>query len=283
MEQRPELRGPLLSPREARAVRSFVDRVRRRVPADLVQASLFGSKARGQARPDSDLDVLLVFRRLPPDREPHATQAEQIAARVAGESGVPVTTWSVSLVDLARGCRTPMLVDALEDSIPLWWAHRPLRPIAFTPADALYCASALLRRVEEGSEEFSGHLSRGRWSEAGRRVRDDVVRLCTAALLLRGVTRPRRGEAVLHAIERVWRAAPLPTGSLRVLAWAAASFGPEGRDEEAAVPPPPGGLPAAARTAALLHGEVTRAACRLGGELRGPRASGSMQGHRACR
>ena len=104
---------------ETAAVAELIDRVRRDIPAALVQASLFGSRARGDARRDSDIDVLLVFQRLPPDREPHASRAEAIAEQVAARTGIPVTVWSVSLPDLERGWRTPMLVDALADSVVL--------------------------------------------------------------------------------------------------------------------------------------------------------------------
>src|SRR5205809_7165314 len=110
----------LLTPRQHAAAMELVRRVRRGVPAELWRALLFGSRARGEARPDSDVDVLLVFRALPPDREPHAGIAERMAEETARDTGVPVTAWSVSLDDLACGRRTPMLVDALDDAVPLW-------------------------------------------------------------------------------------------------------------------------------------------------------------------
>ncbi len=254
---------PLLRPAEERAARRFVERVRREVPASLVQASLFGSRARRQARLDSDVDILLVFHWLPPDREPHASHAEQIAEEEARSSGIPVTTWSVSREDLRRGRRTPMLVDALEDSVPLWWERRPLRPVEFTPLDALHCVEALLARVDEGSREVAEHLARGRGAEVVRRSRDDVVRLCTAGLLLRGCTRPRRGEAVVRFVKAARWDPPLPPEARRVLSWAAASYGPEGRDDEAQPTPPPGGPAAAARTIDRLRRRVAGEARRL--------------------
>jgi hypothetical protein len=268
-EGEPEDGREPLTAEETRAVHRFIGRVRREVPARLVQASLFGSKARGQARPDSDVDVLLIFHWLPPDREPQASHAEDLADEAARESGVPLTAWSVSLVDLEHGNRTPMLVDALEDSVPLWWERRPLRPLPFTPDDALRCAGALLTRVSEGSEEFAWLLGRGDLEAASRRARDDVVRLCTARLLLRGVTRPRRGEAVTRYLEAVGEEG-LPEAHRRVLRWAAGAFGPGGRDEEAVVPTPPGGLAAAARSIDALRAEVARAARALEARPRSP-------------
>jgi predicted nucleotidyltransferase len=267
-----------LSGEERRAAAEFIRAVRRRVPAELVQASLFGSAARGEAGPDSDLDILLVFSRLPPDREPHATIAEELADRVARESRIPVTTWSVSLVDLECGNRTPMLVDALEDSIPLWWRRRPLPPLSFTPRDALSCVDSLLQRTREGSAEFAARLARGEAELAARRARDDLVRLCTAGLLLRGITRPRRGAAVRSFRRLELLRDPPPPRVLRVLRWAEDSYGPDGRDEDAAVRTPPGGLPLVAEVVEGLRRGVIAGAERLARTLearRGERYDGN--------
>jgi len=234
----------LLAPLEEDAARYFVSRILDEIPAALVQAALFGSRARRQGRPDSDLDVLLVFEWLPPDREPHAGEAERIAEGVAMETGVPVTVWSVSLEDLWEGARTPMLVDALEDAVPIWCSRSPLPAVPFTPADALRCTDALLQRIAEGSDRFAELRSAGLMEPAVRRGRDDIVRLCTALLLLRGTTRPRRGEAVTEFL-RMYANGSDPDPSrhlLPILEWAADSFGEDGRQEEFPVPPPPGGM-----------------------------------------
>ena len=232
---------------EHAAAMDLVRRVRRRVRADLVQALLFGSHARGEARDDSDVDVLLVFHRLPPDREPHAGDAERIADTVADETGVPVGAWSVSLEDLARGRRTPMLIDALEDAVPLWPRAMCVPRVPFTPQDAAFCAARLLCRVDEGADEVAARRAAGDdgWP---RRLRDVLVRACTPVLLLAGETRPRRGDAVRRFAERHPRFAS--SGADRaVLAWAARSY-PDGHlelDDEHPVPPPPVPFAAAAR------------------------------------
>lgn len=227
------LEGPELA-----AAMEVVRRVRREVGARLEHALLFGSRARRQARADSDVDVLLVFKRLPPDREPQASHAERVAEEVARRTGVPVGVWCVSTEDLAPGRRTPMLVDALEDAVPLWPdADPPLAP--FTPADAVFCAARLLERVSEGGDAVADSLASGdgAWP---RQVRDDLVRLCTSVLLLAGDTRPRRGDAVRAFIERNPRL-PLSAAERAVLAWAARSY-PPGHlelDDDSPVAPPP--------------------------------------------
>jgi hypothetical protein len=254
----------LLTFAEIAAARWFVARVLREIRVPLDQASLFGSRARGEGRPDSDVDVLLIFEWLPPDREPFASQAERIAMQVASETGVPVTVWSVSRPDLPEGVRTPMLVDALEDSVPIWCRGEAVPPLPFTPPDALRCTTALLERISEGSEEFGSHLRAGRLESAVRRGRDDLVRLCTAALLTRGITRPRRAEAVV-CFERVYSNGESPgPGVAPVLRWAADSFGPDGRGEDLPLSPPPGGEPALARAVERLRALVVRERGRLG-------------------
>ena len=52
--------GAALSQRESEALREFSTRIRAALGANLRELRLFGSKARGDARPDSNLDVLMV-------------------------------------------------------------------------------------------------------------------------------------------------------------------------------------------------------------------------------
>lgn len=252
-----------LDAREMSAARQVIDRVRVDVPACLVQASLFGSRARMEAGPRSDIDILLVFARLPEDREPHASIAERLTAAVADRTGVPVTAWSVSLLDLECGRRTPMLVDALEDAVPLWWRGRRLPLLRFTPFDALGCVDALLTRLDEGSAEVAALLADGLRQRAWARSRDDLVRLCTAGLLLRGITRPRRGAAVRAFVRLELRNDPPPPRVLDLLRWAAGS--------EPHVPIPPGGMAAVAEAVAGLRAGIVRGAERLALEVADPR------------
>jgi uncharacterized protein len=53
-------------PNRARAIGEFVRRLRQDLPAHLVDIRLFGSEARGEAVPESDIDILVVVQ--PDDR-----------------------------------------------------------------------------------------------------------------------------------------------------------------------------------------------------------------------
>lgn len=47
-------------PHRTRATQEFARRLRRDLPANIVDLRLFGSEARGEAGPESDIDVLVV-------------------------------------------------------------------------------------------------------------------------------------------------------------------------------------------------------------------------------
>lgn len=65
----------------------YIARLKQRFGDDLVSAVLFGSHARAQARPESDIDVLLVIRGLPPNRFERYTGFRDAARRVSEEFG----------------------------------------------------------------------------------------------------------------------------------------------------------------------------------------------------
>jgi uncharacterized protein (UPF0332 family) len=85
-----------------RALEALVERLVQRFPRDLLEVRLFGSRARGEARPGSDVDVLVVVRDGAPEDAEERIQAEresvwrqedeyaQLAAFVLQEKGVPV-------------------------------------------------------------------------------------------------------------------------------------------------------------------------------------------------
>lgn len=51
-----------LQPNEREALQTFIRKIREGYPKQVVQTILFGSKARGDSAPDSDIDVLVILK-----------------------------------------------------------------------------------------------------------------------------------------------------------------------------------------------------------------------------
>ncbi len=238
---------PPLDRRERAAVAELIERTRARGWPPLLRAGLFGSKARGDSDGHSDVDVLLVCAIPSAARVAAGELVGCIADGVAARTGVQLEPWTVAAADLRAGRRTPMLVDALEDSVPIWPPGAPPLRLPFTPADAVFCASRLLEWVNRGGSVTRRALEEGRWADAAARARDDIARLATAALLLTGDTRHRRAGSLRRFDEAFVLPGRVHPGVRPALAWAEAAYPPDGgRGQE---DPPPS--PRAIRTAPL--------------------------------
>ena len=73
--------GVTLSQRESEALRVFSTRIRAALGSNLRDLRLFGSKVRGDSRPDSDLDVLVVV-------DDDRARAEDLAIDIAFDVNV---------------------------------------------------------------------------------------------------------------------------------------------------------------------------------------------------
>jgi predicted nucleotidyltransferase len=91
-----------LSQRESEALREFSTRIRAALGANLRELRLFGSKARGDARPDSDIDVLVI---VGDDR----VRAEDLAVDIAFDVNVASDLYI-----------SPRVVTAESLSDPVW-------------------------------------------------------------------------------------------------------------------------------------------------------------------
>ena len=72
------------------ALDAYVVALRRRYGDDLVSVVLFGSRARGEAKPESDVDVLIVVRGLPRNRLERYGGLRDLARQVSDEFAVAV-------------------------------------------------------------------------------------------------------------------------------------------------------------------------------------------------
>src|SRR5690606_11590158 len=87
----------------------------------------------------------------------------------------------------------------------------------------------------------------------------------------------------IRAFTRLQLAAdPPPPRVLATLAWAVASFGPDGNDERAPLDPPPGGLLEAASVVGALRRGVVRGAERLALHAARSPAPAAVRGNGSC-
>jgi predicted nucleotidyltransferase len=212
---------------ERAATRELLRRLRTDRYPPLLRALLFGSRARGDHDAHSDLDLLFVFATGERQRAAVARDVTRATRQLAKDLSLPLQSWTLCLEDLAPGRRTPMLVDAVEDGVPLWPPDAaPLR-LRFTPADACFCAQQLLNWVFAGGPLVRRELALGRRAAAATRIRDDVTRMATAALLLTGDTRHRRAGSLRRFRERLVGTAAVGSLCLPAVEWAAAAHPPD--------------------------------------------------------
>lgn len=224
MVDHPMIRPPGLPEREHGATRELVRRLFAAPARPPERIILFGSRARGDFRPGSDVDLLLLCDEDHLARRPLARAHRFMAREVAWDRGVDLETWTLTGADLEAGRRTPMLVDALDDGIDLWPTGKPPLRLRFTPADAVFCAECLLRWVDAGGRACRQALRQGRDQEAATQARDDIVRLASTALLLLGETR-HRGRGSLRLFEDTLVRGDLISPAVRqALDWAAGAF-----------------------------------------------------------
>jgi predicted nucleotidyltransferase len=80
-----EKNQPQLTAKEHQAIETFLDRLHQRYPGQILQTVLFGSKARGDSGPYSDIDILIIVEE---ENWPLRGEISTIAARVSLEYDV---------------------------------------------------------------------------------------------------------------------------------------------------------------------------------------------------
>ncbi len=110
--------GNVTSRRVQAATKDLKDRLTARFGARLARTTLFGSWARGEAGPDSDVDVLVLIEDLTPTER---GVVYEMGAEVFMDTNVPVAPLAMSTTEWARLVRLERLLpDEIErDGVPL--------------------------------------------------------------------------------------------------------------------------------------------------------------------
>jgi predicted nucleotidyltransferase len=109
---------PQLAPNEQAAIRRYIADIRERFPGKVLSVTLFGSKARGDASAESDIDLLVLV-----DEESREIRSElwRIASDVSLEHNVvlSVRVFARSRWAETRRIRLPLYRAIVADGIPL--------------------------------------------------------------------------------------------------------------------------------------------------------------------
>ena len=107
-----------LAPNEQAAIRRYITGIRERFPEDVLSVTMFGSKARGDASAESDIDLLVLV-----DEESREIRSElwRIASDVSLEHNVvlSVRVFARSRWAETRRIRLPLYRAIVADGIPL--------------------------------------------------------------------------------------------------------------------------------------------------------------------
>ncbi|UCC64255.1 MAG: nucleotidyltransferase domain-containing protein [Anaerolineae bacterium] len=107
-----------LTAKERQAATEFVEKVRQRFDGQLIAAVLFGSRARGEAEPDSDMDVLVVMSSAGPEIR---KEIRHLAVEVWLEHDIYLSTrvWSQVHWRKLEGLKTLLYQNIHRDGINL--------------------------------------------------------------------------------------------------------------------------------------------------------------------
>lgn len=187
-----------LRPAERRAVARFCTELERALPGRVERLILYGSKARGDTHPESDVDLLVVV-----DSRTHEVE-ETIADIVAclhREDGVYLEVMGLTPADLAAQCAlgTPFIRNVAAEGIPL--KGEPLMVGEGKPAEV---ARRFLESAHEGLRLARTAVDMGIYGKAMSLVYYAFLDAADAALAARGIrTKSHAGTVSLLGLHLV--------------------------------------------------------------------------------
>ena len=119
-QERPSVPASLQEPFRS-ALRAAADAWFAGMKEDLISLVLFGSVARGQARPSSDIDIVVVARGFPRSLRDRRRPLLEQWERVRASSGLPHVEWNlVTKSPEEARFRSPLSLDIVEDGMLLF-------------------------------------------------------------------------------------------------------------------------------------------------------------------
>jgi predicted nucleotidyltransferase len=108
-----------LSPAERAALVGFLDAVRDSLGNEIVDVQLFGSKARGEATPESDVDLLVVVRQDEP-RLIGALYDRLLDVCLSHDVYISLKVFSQAEYEQLNHPRTPFMQNIAREGVALW-------------------------------------------------------------------------------------------------------------------------------------------------------------------
>ena len=108
-----------LSPEEREALRDFLDRVKQQEGDNLLEAVLFGSYARNEQSPDSDIDVAILLQKCGGLEHEQSIWQMAYDIREASDFQVAISASVITDVQL-KGPIRPLFISIAEEGISLY-------------------------------------------------------------------------------------------------------------------------------------------------------------------
>jgi len=194
----------ILAPHEREAVRAFLRRLRQQFGDRILHVWFYGSKARGNADEESDLDLLVVVQ---DGNEPLEEAIGHLALTLSLEYGVLLGDHTIGQRRFAqmRARQELFYRNLIQEGTDLWVWERGCLPVAEAPEpyDTGTLQDYLRHRLERSREDMAwawGALERGEYRLALNRAYYAVFHLTSAVLLSLNVTRRRHSgvESAFH-------------------------------------------------------------------------------------
>jgi len=187
-----------LRPAERRAVARFWEELERALPGRVQRLILYGSKARGDAHPESDVDLLVVVDSRTPEVEDTIVD---LTTRVHWEDGVYLEVLDMTPADLTAQCAlgTPFIRNVASEGIPL--KGEPVMIEKGKPAEV---TKQFMESAYEGLRLARTAAAMGIYRKAMSQVYYAFLDAADAALAARGIrTRSHAGTVSLFGLHFV--------------------------------------------------------------------------------